>query len=315
MVAKAARVVFVFAVMAGLAGLAGAWSGSGAGYIGYDSEDTGGPTFAWDAPSGAATVHGPGLDDSAAAVTIPFTFTFMGSPFTSVNVCTNGFISFGTTSTEYINAAIPTSSVPNNLVCAFWDDLHTGAASGSTATGSVVQQTLGVSPNRRLVITWNNVTFYPAGSFPHTMTFQIALYETSNAIICQYQSMNDNGGALLTGGQDATIGIEDTGGAAGIQYALGTGSGVTPASNNIYSGLAIGYILPGSTPPWGGGGGGGAPPGGGGPGGWGPGGASRDNDNGDQGFNDLFCGGGASATGAALWLALALGAAIVGMRR
>lgn len=36
--------------------------------------------------------------------------------------------------------------------------------------------------------------------------------------------------------------------------------------------------------------------GGGAPGGWGPGGATRENANGDQGANDLFCGGAAGAS-------------------
>ncbi|MEW6729564.1 MAG: DUF6701 domain-containing protein [Pseudomonadota bacterium] len=73
----------------------------------------------------------------------------------------------------------------------YWDDLNPAAG------GFITYATLGSAPNRRLVVSWNDVPHYPnSGQY----NIQAILYETGE-IKFQY-------GAGNNGGQSATIGIE-----------------------------------------------------------------------------------------------------------
>jgi hypothetical protein len=265
------------------------------GYTCMDSEEASpnAPTFAWDDISVTGTPSGLTFDDQNVSLPIGFTFNFMASPFTTVGVCSNGFFQFTGTSTAFTNGTIPSTAAPNNALYGFWDDLYLPTG------GEVRYQTLGVAPARRFVVSWLNVPHISGAAFA-TVTFQMTLFETggATAMRVQYQTMTGTAG----NGSSATVGIENAAGTASISYEVNG----APATNNIYNNLAIGFWPTTSTPPWVAGGGGG----GGGGSGAGAGGASRDNANGDQGINDLFCPGGAATAASLAWLALALGAAL-----
>ncbi|MFZ5513102.1 MAG: DUF6701 domain-containing protein, partial [Pseudomonadota bacterium] len=77
------------------------------------------------------------------------------------------------------------------LIVPYWDDLNPAAG------GFITYATLGSAPNRRLVVSWNDVPHYPnSGQY----NIQAILYETGE-IKFQYGSGNANGSS-------ATIGIE-----------------------------------------------------------------------------------------------------------
>jgi len=138
------------------------------------------------------------LNSEIYPVTLPFNFHFNGVSYNSLNVSTNGFISFGGTSpgTTVTN---PLSSSTNTgydgAISAFGRDLST-FFDISGATGNVSWETVGAAPNREVVIQWRN--FRPNSSTSTTtvyaFSFQIRLQETSNIINMVYDA-----GAYLAG--------------------------------------------------------------------------------------------------------------------
>jgi len=96
----------------------------------------------------------------------------------------------------------------------------------------VFSQTLGSTPDRRLVVEWNNVKRYSSsGAELSGLTLQAVLFESSNNILFQYQSLTSTVAANATGGT-ATVGIEFAGGASGYQHSFNT-------AGSVHAGLAI----------------------------------------------------------------------------
>jgi hypothetical protein len=117
-------------------------------------------TYSWDAS--ATTASGCTGDDQAVTVNIGFTFNYYGTNYTAVNICSNGFINFGTTSTSYSPTAIPNTAAPNALIAGIWRDLN--PSGGGTITY--------YSSSTKCVISFNAVKNYANTS---TQTFQMIL--------------------------------------------------------------------------------------------------------------------------------------------
>lgn len=145
-------------------------------------------------------------------MTLPFTFRFMGTNYTTVKISSNGNIHFGTASNAYTNVAIPSTANPNALIAAFWDDLAPNLG------GAIYTGTSGTSPNRTFVIEWRNVNHYGV-SGTNGATFQIQLVETTNHIYILYQDTTF-GNASYDNGVSATSGVENAAGNAGNQYSF-----------------------------------------------------------------------------------------------
>lgn len=115
---------------------------------------------------------GPVGDDATIQATIPFSFTYNGTGFTTVSICTNGWIAMGTTTATTYTNNMCSSSIPNQI-CLFWDDLNTNAG------GNIQYTTQGSAPNRVFIVQYQNVGFFSGtGAF----TGQVRLYETVNVI-------------------------------------------------------------------------------------------------------------------------------------
>jgi hypothetical protein len=169
-------------------------------------------------------------DDSSALISIGFDFVFYGSTYNTVRVSSNGYLTFGTYGTVYSNAAIPSSTVPNNLIAPFWDDLN-------PSVGGYVYYLLGgTSPNRQLTVEWLNIPHYLYST--GAISFEATLYEGSNKIIFQYKDVNF-GNEYYNNGASATSGVEDSAGGAGVQY--------TYNQSNLSDGLAISFYTPASS--------------------------------------------------------------------
>jgi hypothetical protein len=181
------------------------------GYRWTDSDQAGGPAFNWVDISGTGTpVAISGDDDTSDPIPLGFNTPLYGTLFGSIQVCTNGWLSFTSTATSYSNQPLPNSGAPENLVAPFWDDQNV------TSGGQVFFQSFG----NRAIVQWNNVPHYSAGG-PYTYQ---AILESSGTITFQYLTM----AAPL---DSATI---------GIQNATKT-DGLTVAFNQAYmhDGLAI----------------------------------------------------------------------------
>ncbi|MBD8084537.1 fibronectin type III domain-containing protein [Chryseobacterium caseinilyticum] len=135
------------------------------------------------------------LDDNIYPVALPFAFQFNGVNYNSINVSTNGFITFG--------AAAPGTTLYNPISAA---DAYAGAVSAwgrdlnsmfnvASTTGSISWAVVGTAPNREIVVQWANFRpAYSTGNPVYGFSFQIRLKETVNTISNVYGP-----GALLAG--------------------------------------------------------------------------------------------------------------------
>jgi hypothetical protein len=154
-----------------------------------------------------------GSDDAVALLTLPFPFQFYGKSYTLVCVSSNGLMSFVTSadacsaSVDFANVDLTSSAPPGDApsVLPYWTDLTFGSAGG----GAVYYQTLGAAGSRKFVVEWANAS-PPSSSNP--VTFEAVLYEGSNKILFQYQTVDLGAGDPATKGGLATVGIRDTGG-------------------------------------------------------------------------------------------------------
>lgn len=141
-------------------------------------------------------------DDCGETVTLPFTFTFLGTPYTSVWVCSNGFIQFGgANNATFTNALIPATGVPNNFIAPLWDDLNT------ITGGDIYTYSDGPPGSQRFIVSWQNVAQHLNSD---SNTFQVILYEGTNRFEFRYGSIT-----FETPVNDYTIGYENAGGTAG----------------------------------------------------------------------------------------------------
>jgi len=162
------------------------------GYRWNDSDEPGGPAFAWTDISGIGTpVAGLDSDDeNAGPVAIGFPFPFYGNSFSSVRVSTNGWISFTNTTSDLSNDPLPNTGSPENLIAAFHDDLHFRG----------VERARTYNDGTRFIVQYTNVDRFATGS---NLTFQIILYPNGR-IVCQYLSMAGVLNSSTVGIQNAT---------------------------------------------------------------------------------------------------------------
>ena len=176
----------------------------------------------------AASAHNTflaNLDDSTDGETLPFNFSFYGSPYNYAGFSTNGMLSFVMPTWVPLNSALPTASVENTIF-AFWDDLM---LRGNGICTTVV----GTAPMRRYVAEWSDAYFY--GSADPTLehlTFEVSLSEGSNAIDVLYNSMTGQG--TRASGSSATVGIQRDTGSVSDQVGFNVAGGaVTPSGSSI----------------------------------------------------------------------------------
>ena len=150
-------------------------------------------------------------DDYAIETSLLFTFPFYNNSYNSIGVSTNGLLTFGETSSSFINTIIPTLNSPNNFIAPFWADLITNDKS------IFMYQTESYA-----VIQWTNMGFF--GTQTPLGTFQVILY-SNGTIHLRYIVLM---GSEVAFGSSATIGIENIDGTKGTlisyrQSSLSTG--------------------------------------------------------------------------------------------
>ncbi len=208
--------------------------------------------FQWNTISpeqgGAGTALNFTGEDQTLALALPFSFRMYGQDFSSLSICGNGWLALGTTgSTEYRGQAIPTAAAPNAVLAALWEDL----SPQQVASGAI--STWHDAAGGRFVVEFHTIRQYtPITAFE---TFQVILLDPAvhptvtgdGAILMQWQEVGES--------DNATVGIENPAGSAGLQYFYGRGNGLNtpggtlPASNVApVAGLAVLFttgLLPG----------------------------------------------------------------------
>jgi len=169
------------------------------GYIWIDSDEPGGPVFEWDDITGVGTeLTAMSDDENRGPFALGFNFSFYGTPYNFIRVCSNGWVSFTSSTAEYTNTAIPTTTTPNNAVYGFWDDLF-------PPTGGTIHYYADAA-NSRFVVQWTDINHISGGG---TYTFQI-IVKSNGEIVVQYLDVT---GDVLS----CTVGIENQPGDIALQ--------------------------------------------------------------------------------------------------
>ncbi len=176
--------------------------------------------YAWVDPA-SLTLLAMG-NETSASLSLPFTFTYYGLPYTALYVSANGLLTFNTAAglTYAGKLDLPNTAIPNNIVAPYWTDLNPGVG------GDVRYGTTGLAPYRKFILSWNNVPH--ADDTNVTFSFQILLSETSNDLVLQYRDVAPTNSAFGAG-RCAAIGLENADGSAARRVAF---SGTPPLANN-----------------------------------------------------------------------------------
>lgn len=171
------------------------------GYHWIDSDEPGGPAFNWIDISGVGTkISGMGTNNNVGFFPIGFIFPFYGNQFSMFRFCSNGFISFTSSSYDYSNDPIPNQSV-FDLIAPFWDYLYFDSNSSAYYHND----------GEKLIIQYNNVQ---KNYTSERNTFEILLYR-DGTIVFQYLLMQSTASS-------ATIGIQNSDGRDGLEVAFNT---------------------------------------------------------------------------------------------
>ncbi len=180
---------------------------------------------------GNIVVSGSADDKKWGSFPIGFDFDFFGVTHNVFWVSSNGLVMFGSGSNAFSNVSIPNTSRPDNYIAPFWDDLIIHSS------GDIMYQTIGAAPNRKLVIQFSNMSFWTTTVLLGTI--QVILYEGSNNIQMQYNSIIDLSSDRASGAE-ATVGLEDSDGTGGVLCSYNS-------AGYIYSGRAILFTPGGGT--------------------------------------------------------------------
>lgn len=193
-------------------------TGAATSYSVKKTGDAGGPSFSWQdiSTSGALISALENSDDTnAGPFSLGFSFPFYGTNFTTTLVCSNGWLSFTDTGSDYANLSLPTASAPKNLIALYWEDFvlrpspvpaaHSYYRSGSTS----------------FIAQYNDVKHFSDDTV--SLTAQ-AILKSGGEIVFQYLTNT------VSPTTNFTIGVQNSTGAIGQNVATGTTSYVT---NNL----------------------------------------------------------------------------------
>ncbi len=176
------------------------------GYTWIDSDEPGGPAFAWVDISAVGTEVTLGDDAYVGPIPIGFVLPFYDTSYTELYIGSNGLLTFGSGSSERHNTGIPDITTPNNVIAMWWDDLDLSSG------GHVYYYD--DSQNNRFIVSFVNVPnyLYPDGT--GSLNFQAIIY-ANGKVTLQYLIMDP--GSDAEGLSSATIGIENPAGDDGLQ--------------------------------------------------------------------------------------------------
>lgn len=168
------------------------------GYNWKDSNEAGGPVYSWVDISSLGTNVGTGDDSNYGPLNLGFSFNYYGTNYSTVRVCTNGWLSFTATVNSYTNQGLPNTAEPNNLLAPFWDDLN------ATTAGMI--KYYADAANGRFIVSYLAIPRYSNSAALET--FQVILH-ADGRIVYQYQTVSDV--------QSVSVGMENATGTDGLQ--------------------------------------------------------------------------------------------------
>ncbi len=173
------------------------------GYWGADNNHESGPAYKWIEINSIGTALSLGDDSNSGAISLGFNFDYYGTSFSTINICSNGWLSFNSTSSTYSNMSIPYSGDPNNLLALIWDDLQPVGGGG----GGTVYYYQDPSADR-FIVQYDGVEDY-SSAYPQ---YAQVILRGDDSIKFQYKDV----GAPL---HECTVGIENSSGTIGLEAA------------------------------------------------------------------------------------------------
>ena len=169
-----------------------------------------------------ATDLGFGLDDGGwSAIPVGFNFNFFGAAYNTVSVGTNGTVFMGNTGnvSDFTFTTLPSTTEPFNMVAVLAMDNNLGSVDG----GTIKYWTEGTTPNRKFVISYENVKEYADTKYS---TSQAIFYETTGIVEVHVTSSTNVD-------RNKLVGINNGDGTEGVlAYASGTTASATnPIAN------------------------------------------------------------------------------------
>lgn len=151
------------------------------------------------------------VDTLSAAYTIPFDWSYFGTPVSQYYVSDNGFLTFG--SAPAVNpttpTALPSAAAPNNAIYPFWHDWYMGY-DPYIWYPEVINWTEGIPGHRKHYILWEapwtGMDYWPVG-----YGFLVVLYECGDFDIMLYAG-NSNSAAY------GSVGFENATGTDGMDF-------------------------------------------------------------------------------------------------
>lgn len=171
-----------------------------------DSNDLGGPTFAFVDISGTGTDVDAGDETVTGTLPITFTFEHFAVPYTDVWLSSNGWLSF----TDPTGDPDPTNDCPlpsaagvDGLIAAVWDDLDASVAGAAVFYQSFAAGTCpyGTYPGACFIAQWNDVVHKGTSD---DLTFEIILFDDHTFLIQILDAGDEAGSGSTTGTENAT---------------------------------------------------------------------------------------------------------------
>lgn len=171
-----------------------------------------------------------GLDDGGwNNIPVGFNFNFFGTSYNSITVGTNGTLFFGGGNvSDFSFTTLPSTTEPFNMVAVLAMDNNLGSADG----GAIKYWTEGFAPNRKFVVSYENVKEFGDTKYS---TAQAIFFETTGYIEVHVTSSTNVDRNKLVGinNGDGTVGV--------LAFASGT---TASATNPITNPFAYRFIPP-----------------------------------------------------------------------
>jgi len=162
-------------------------------YSWKDSDDVGGPTYAWIDISTEGTLVALTDDGKSSMLSMGFNFPFYGNTYHQFQIAANGVVSLSAGNVDSLNFSLPLPSVysflaPSQSFCMFWDNLN------PESFGSILYK----NQSNRLVVSYINVPRYGTSD---QQTFQLIL-TSDGRILYQYKTLNGDLSSCTVGMMD-----------------------------------------------------------------------------------------------------------------
>ena len=172
--------------------------------------------FSWTDPTNMTILEELENNGVSTVQEIPFEFRFYGNSYHRLYIGSNGLMGFAPNGLQQsVNRDLPQVSLSAPTLFPYWDDLNPKAG------GTIHVGVVGDAPNRKFVVTWQDIPYFFKPSPP--FSFQVVLNESTDEIEFHYREVHPEN-LHIGGGRSATIGIQSANAILATKYAYNVSS-------------------------------------------------------------------------------------------